>query len=711
MPKYNSLIKFSKSTRYRQRKKATALFGILPSINNIETQSQESNILNESKSIPLNNISSAFSHEVNLDTWSLDNLCTDTTSPLDNTFNNNTVIFENISEDHESDSNNSSESSFLTNSTENLDLKLILALWAIKHSITHSALSDLLKSLKQFPEFSDMPIDSRTLLKTPTTICTKKIKDGIYHHIGLQNEIHELLENLQCPPPVLMLNVGIDGLPITNNPPSQIWPILGYFSNVPTENKNVFIIGMYHGKLKPLDCNEFMFDFVEELKTLIDSGFDFKTKKIKIVFQALICDAPAKSFVLNVKGHTGKVSCVRCHSEGIWDTSRVCFPNIDSTPRTHEEFIQYSDTNFHNGKTILTELVSFDLVKSIPFDYMHCVCIGVMKKLLLFWTGSPKHVQTLPSNLITLLDERFNKLAEFTPDEFQRKFQENSRRHPLRDASRWKASELRQCLLYLGCVVFRDILSDEAYNHFLELFVAIRILVKDNCSEEYNNYANQLLRHFVSSFKTIYGKIYMSHNIHALIHVAEDSKKFGSLDSFSAFPFENFMQPLKKKIKTGVKPLQQLALRYAEIRAYNHYTHENLSYINKNGPINIRNKLENRPMLQEACEPQFSGWRTRKFSIKLNKANNHVKMINGDIVKIENIATNKMNTSKIIVIGRRYEKVSEYFSSPCSSSLFEIYEASLLGCLKYWLLDDIQEKVICMPVNDSTSVIVPFIHS
>lgn len=458
MPKYNSHINFSKSTHYRQRKKATSLF-------NIETQSQKSNVLNESsESIHLNNISSESSHEVNLDTWS-NNLCTDTTSPLESAVNDNTVIFENISEDHESDSSNSSESSFLTKSSEKIDLKLILALWAIKHSITHSALSDLLKSLKQFPEFSDMPIDSRTLLKTPTKICTKKIKDGIYHHFGLQNEIGELLENVQCPPPVLMLNVGIDGLPITNNPPSQIWPILGYFSNVSTENKNVFIIGVYHGKSKPLDSNEFLFDFVEELKTLIDSGFYFKTKKIKILFEALICDASAKSFVLNVKGHTGNTGG-RCHSEGIWDTSRVCFPNIDSTPRTHEEFIQYSNSNFHNGKTILTKLASFDLVKSITFDYMHCVCIGVMKKLLLFWTGSPKHVQTLPSNLITLLDERLNKLAEFTPDEFQRKFQENSRRHPLRDASRWKASELRQCLLYLGCVVFRDILSYEAYNHF-----------------------------------------------------------------------------------------------------------------------------------------------------------------------------------------------------------------------------------------------------
>jgi len=42
------------------------------------------------------------------------------------------------------------------------------------------------------------------------------------------------------------------------------------------------------------------------------------------------------------------------------------------------------------------------------------------------------------------------------------------------------------------------------------------------------------------------------------------------------------MRPLKT-IKTDVKPLQQLALRYAKILVYNHYIHDDLSSINKNG--------------------------------------------------------------------------------------------------------------------------------
>lgn len=70
--------------------------------------------------------------------------------------------------------------------------------------------------------------------------------------------------------------VGIDGLPITNNPPSQFWPILGYFTNITDQKKpNVFIIGTYYGKLKPANSNEFLFDFVSEIKILINDGITY----------------------------------------------------------------------------------------------------------------------------------------------------------------------------------------------------------------------------------------------------------------------------------------------------------------------------------------------------------------------------------------------------------------------------------------------------
>lgn len=45
---------------------------------------------------------------------------------------------------------------------------------------------------------------------------------GIYHHFGLQQEIEHMVKLNYKLPSVLELMVGIDGLSITKNPPSQL---------------------------------------------------------------------------------------------------------------------------------------------------------------------------------------------------------------------------------------------------------------------------------------------------------------------------------------------------------------------------------------------------------------------------------------------------------------------------------------------------------
>lgn len=173
-------------------------------------------------------------------------------------------------------------------SDEGLDT--IIARWAIRHSITHSALDDLLLSLSKYSHFKTLPKDSRTLLKTPTTTLINQIKGGIYHHFGIQQEIEHMIElncNLPC---TLELTVGIDGLPISKNPPSQLWPILGYFSNLELNKFKVFIIGAYYGKPKPEDSNEFLQDFVNDLYDLINIGVVSNNTHFKVILKALICD-------------------------------------------------------------------------------------------------------------------------------------------------------------------------------------------------------------------------------------------------------------------------------------------------------------------------------------------------------------------------------------------------------------------------------------
>jgi len=430
---------------------------------------------------------------------------------------------------------------------ESPNLRLVLSRWALRHNITHAAVNDLLKNLKQFPLFSDLPSDARTLLKTSTTAIVKTIGGGVYHYFGIKKEVEFLVDSGLNLPSELLLVAGIDGLPITSNPPSQLWPILGYFSNINSVRPSVFIIGVFYGKTKPENSNEYLRDFVDELKYLCDCQNNIiRGQHISIKLHALICDAPAKSFVLNCKGHTGKNSCVRCTCNGQWLDGRACFPGLDATLRTHDNFVLYNYINFHISNTILSEIPHFNLISSIPYDYMHLVLIGAAKKLLLFWT-SKKNIHSLPSNTIKALDQKLILLSQYIPVDFQRTPNKNSRCHPFGDVNRWKTTELRQCLLYTGFVIFQDILSNQIYTHFKELSIALRILLTENINEEYIAYSSNLIRHFVESFKDIYGTSSISHNIHALIHLPEDYKKYGSLENISAFPFESFMQPIKKK--------------------------------------------------------------------------------------------------------------------------------------------------------------------
>ncbi|CAI6342721.1 unnamed protein product [Macrosiphum euphorbiae] len=125
----------------------------------------------------------------------------------------------------------------------------------------------------------------------------------------------------------------------------------------------------------------------------------------------------------------------------------------------------------------------------------------------------------------------------------------------------------------------------------------------------------------------------------------------------------------------------------------------------------MQHKLKNRPLIQDVCEPQFTGWKTEKFVLKLNKANNCVKMKSGDLVLIDNIATSQLDQS-ILIIGRKFEKVVEYFNIPCSSELLFIHLVSQLSYLQSWKLSDIRDKMIRFPMLDdeTRSVVMPLLH-
>lgn len=272
----------------------------------------------------------------------------------------------------------------------------------------------------------------------------------------------------------------------------------------------------------------------------------------------IICDAPAKSFLLCIKGHTGSSSCTKCIVEGDFFNNRMCFNRLDAPLRTDEMFRQKFDQSFHKQNVVSPlESLNIGLVSQVPLDYMHLVCLGVMKKLLKFWVQVKKGIR-LEEEQMEVIKSKILEFRAYIPSEFARL------PRYLREVDRFKATELRMIFQYLGPVIFKNTLSRTKYLHFMTLHCAMRILCDPDLHLVYNDFANNLMIYFVKNFSTIYGREYVSHNIHNLIHLANDSKSWGVVDNFSAFKFENYLYTLKKTIKFSRYPLQQLLNRLAE---------------------------------------------------------------------------------------------------------------------------------------------------
>lgn len=61
--------------------------------------------------------------------------------------------------------------------------------------------------------------------------------------------------------------------------------------------------------------------------------------------------------------------------------------------------------------------------------------------------------------------------------------------------------------------------------------------------------ARRILKSFVHPFEQLYGCRHIVYNVHNLIHLPDDVTKYGTLDQFSAFPFENYLGLLKKMLR------------------------------------------------------------------------------------------------------------------------------------------------------------------
>nr|XP_018900342.1 PREDICTED: uncharacterized protein LOC109032584 isoform X1 [Bemisia tabaci] len=617
-----------------------------------------------------------------------------------------------------------------------LRVEKFLTDWAFETSINQKQLTSLCHGLNSaHPEcFSKLHLDARTYFKTPRGKTNAREMNtlnseskGKYIHISMRKQLETLVLLLPAHVTELILIINIDGLPLIKGGVHELWPILMRLLLLGI-SVQVMPVGLYYGPGKPADNDEFLREFVEEVKVLVQDNLEVNGKTYKVIVPGFTCDSPAKALLLGICYPNGYFSCTRCHIEGedlkittvrgenVKVTHKRVFIDTNCRPRTDAEFRTRTDTVYQPAGrgTPLVEIPGLDMVKGIFVDYLHLVLHGTMKYFLTFWFGTEPSKFKLSATAKSRVSRGIRKLNADVPCEFARQ-----KPRELKVLAFWKATEFRFFLLYLGPVLLKDVLHKQQYDHFIMLHLAITILVSPKyCSNaEQISYAKNLLKSFVDFAPEVYSEIIMVHNLHNLIHLADDVTYFQqffpgvTLDTISTFWSENFLQQMKKMSKAHSKKLEQIGKRIGEAFQSAFMQGKRVTVLSKD--VTFKDIHTDGPLPGKCRSPQYRTILFSSFKITTKRSADSICLLDtGEVMCVENVAFNE-ELHDYVVIGNLFTGLSDLYSTVCNSSRYGIYTASGLSpVLKVYPVTGIVGKYIQFHDDDKDGFFLfPEIHT
>ena len=283
-------------------------------------------------------------------------------------------------------------------------------------------------------------------------------------------------------------------------------------------------------------------------------GIEIKSQVVSRIYATVlgvVCDAPARCMVQNFVQFNGKYGCSSCLSAGenlLLERGQVhIYPyDLDNQNTGHADLRSHIETeksakkaeitqsivNGVKGYTPLYELPLFDMIRQVTVDYMHCVLLGVMKKMINLWTNATfKKESWYIGQYIKLINSRILRIKP--PNIITRL------PHAIDDLANWKASQYRSFLLFYSLPCLVGVLKNNYLLHYLNLVNAIYILLQKSITVDELQTAESRLNKFCIKYSMLYGSRHENYNVHCLLHLVEKVKDLGPLWSHSTFFFED----------------------------------------------------------------------------------------------------------------------------------------------------------------------------
>jgi hypothetical protein len=257
-------------------------------------------------------------------------------------------------------------------------------------------------------------------------------------------------------------------------------------------------------------------------------------------------------------------------------------------PRTSEKYIAQVNES-------LKRKVSFEGVKdSTPFaslttlpegeivDPVHAIYEGTFYALHQIWFNSSsweKDYYLGTAHIRNSINEILKKVK--LPTDYPRL------RRDIQQFQHFTANEYKNYMHHISIYIFKSILPEMFFNHYLLYVLFVRILSKPEISNDDIVHASTLIHRFVAEFKDLYGNENMTFNLHCHLHLPMQVLKFGGFDKINVFPLEGYFK-ICRSLYYGTKAIGEQILRNTAKRHHLYFlehnkhifvTHPKLQYV------------------------------------------------------------------------------------------------------------------------------------